>query len=88
MRFVQRDAHALDGATAGPERIAADRLDDPIEHHAREELRRRVASLERRVVVSPSAFESKSVNTPFGGWTLRGGPVMTIVGGRIVHDAR
>ena len=37
---------------------------------------------------TPAAFESKSVNTPFGGWTLRGGPVMTIVGGRIVHDAR
>ena len=47
-----------------------------------------VLDLTRRVVVTPSAFESKSVNTPFGGWTLRGGPVMTIVGGRIVHDAR
>jgi dihydroorotase len=47
-----------------------------------------VVDLERRVVVTPSAFASKSVNTPFGGWTLRGGPVMTIVGGRIVHDAR
>ena len=47
-----------------------------------------ILDLDRRVVVKPSAFESKSVNTPFGGWTLRGGPVMTIVGGRIVHDAR
>ncbi len=47
-----------------------------------------VLDLERRVVVTASAFESKSVNTPFGGWALRGGPVMTIVGGRIVHDVR
>jgi dihydroorotase len=47
-----------------------------------------VLDLTREFVVTPDAFESKSVNTPFGGWTLRGGPVMTIVGGRIVHDAR
>jgi len=47
-----------------------------------------VLDLEREFVVAPGAFESKSVNTPFAGWTLRGGPVMTIVGGRIVHDAR
>ena len=47
-----------------------------------------ILDLERRVVVTPGTFASKSVNTPFGGWTLRGGPVMTIVGGRIVHDAR
>jgi dihydroorotase len=47
-----------------------------------------VLDLDRKVVVDPAAFASKSVNTPFGGWTLRGGPVMTIVGGRIVHDAR
>ncbi len=47
-----------------------------------------VLDLERACVVNPEAFASKSVNTPFGGWTLRGGPVMTIVGGRIVHDAR
>lgn len=47
-----------------------------------------VLDLERRVVVTASAFESKSVNTPFGGWALRGGPVMTIVGGRVVHDVR
>ena len=44
--------------------------------------------LERPFVVTPATFQSKSVNTPFDGWTLRGGPVMTIVGGRVVHDAR
>ena len=29
---------------------------------------------------------SKSRNTPFNGWTLRGWPVATIVGGRLVHE--
>jgi dihydroorotase len=47
-----------------------------------------VLDLDRAVTVAPQTFASKSANTPFGGWSLRGGPVMTIVGGRIVHDAR
>ncbi|HJQ99651.1 MAG TPA: dihydroorotase [Candidatus Polarisedimenticolaceae bacterium] len=47
-----------------------------------------VLDLERQVTVEPGSFRSKSANTPFSGWTLRGGPVMTIVSGRIVHDAR
>lgn len=37
------------------------------------------------VTVDKTRFESKSRNTPFDGWTLRGAPVMTIVGGRIVY---
>ncbi len=40
--------------------------------------------LERRVDVSQ--FRSKSRNAPFDGWTLRGWPVATIVGGRLVHE--
>jgi dihydroorotase len=47
-----------------------------------------VLDLERRVVVDPATFRSKSRNTPFAGWSLRGVAVMTLVGGRIVHDAR
>ncbi len=47
-----------------------------------------VLDLERRVVVDPAKFRSKSRNTPFAGWSLRGAAVMTLVGGRIVHDAR
>ena len=47
-----------------------------------------VLDLTRRVEVDPSGFRGKSANTPFRGWSLRGAPVMTIVGGRIVHDAR
>jgi dihydroorotase len=43
--------------------------------------------LERKVKVDPQRFASKGRNTPFGGWTLRGAPVMTIVGGRVVWRA-
>jgi dihydroorotase len=46
-----------------------------------------VLDLERRVKVDPSRFASKGRNTPFGGWTLRGGPVLTIVDGRVVFSA-
>ena len=38
-----------------------------------------------RVTVDKDRFESKGRNTPFDGWKLRGAPVMTIVGGRIVY---
>jgi dihydroorotase len=37
------------------------------------------------VKVRASALRSRSKNTPFDGWQLRGGVVATIVGGRIVH---
>ena len=47
-----------------------------------------VLDLDRAVTVDPAGFVSKSRNTPFGGWELRGGPVLTVVGGRVVHDAR
>jgi dihydroorotase len=47
-----------------------------------------VLDLDRTVVVAPETFASKSANTPFRNWTLTGAPVMTIVGGRIVHDVR
>jgi len=36
--------------------------------------------------VDVARFRSKSRNSPFHGWTLRGWPVMTIVSGRVVHD--
>ena len=38
-----------------------------------------------RVTVSAAAMRSKSRNTPFDGWTLRGGVAATIVGGRVVY---
>jgi dihydroorotase len=36
-------------------------------------------------VVDRSQFQSKSQNSPFHGWTMRGKPVFTIVGGKIVY---
>ena len=43
-----------------------------------------ILDLERELTIDPSRFQSKSRNTPFRGWTLTGGPVMTIVGGKVV----
>ena len=43
-----------------------------------------ILDLDREHVVQPARFRSKSRNTPFVGLTLRGGPWMTIVGGKIV----
>jgi dihydroorotase len=42
---------------------------------------------ERRTRVDAARQKSRSRNTPFDGWELRGGVVLTIVGGRIVHQA-
>jgi dihydroorotase len=39
------------------------------------------------VTIRASALRSKSKNTPFDGWQLRGGVVATIVAGRVVFDA-
>jgi dihydroorotase len=38
-----------------------------------------------KVTVSAARMRSKSRNTPFDGWTLRGGVAATIVGGRTVY---
>jgi dihydroorotase len=38
----------------------------------------------KQVKVDASKFQSKSRNTPFDGWELKGGPVATIVGGQLV----
>ena len=41
--------------------------------------------LDCEVAVEPAAFQSKSRNTPFAGWKLRGAPAGTIVGGRPIE---
>ena len=43
-----------------------------------------VLDMRRRRNVDPERFASKGRNTPFGGWSLTGGPALTIVGGRVV----
>ena len=43
-----------------------------------------IFDLERQVKIEAGKFQSKSRNTPFDGWALKGAPVVTIVGGRIV----
>jgi dihydroorotase len=37
------------------------------------------------VRVDAAAFRSRSKNTPFDGWELRGGVAATIVGGRTLY---
>ena len=44
-----------------------------------------VLAPDAQVTIRAAALKSKSKNTPFDGWTLRGGAAMTIVGGRIVY---
>lgn len=46
-----------------------------------------VIDTERELEVAAVRFRSKSANTPFEGWRLRGAAVATIVAGRIVHRA-
>ena len=41
---------------------------------------------ELRCQVKGTDFSSRSRNSPFEGWTLTGGPVMTIVKGKIVSS--
>jgi len=41
----------------------------------------------RQWEVDPAKFRSKSRNTPFAGWKVKGLVVTTIVGGRVVFDA-
>ena len=36
--------------------------------------------------VDPTHFRSKSRNTPFGGWELKGQTRFTLVGGRVVFE--
>lgn len=42
-------------------------------------------NLAKETVVDAARFESKSRNTPFHGWKLKGLPVQTIVAGRVVY---
>ncbi|WP_281888075.1 dihydroorotase [Paenibacillus sp. YYML68] len=43
--------------------------------------------LETEQPVDPATFASKSRNTPFIGWQLKGWPTMTMVDGKVVYEA-
>lgn len=47
-----------------------------------------ILDVDRESQIDPESFRSKARNCAFKGWTTKGAAVMTIVGGRIVHDAR
>jgi dihydroorotase len=47
-----------------------------------------VLDLRRKRAVDAARFQTKGRNTPFGGWTLTGWPVMTVVAGRVVWQDR
>lgn len=46
-----------------------------------------ILNLHKEIVVDVKSFKSKSRNTPFHDWKLRGAAVMTIVGGKIVFSS-
>lgn len=46
-----------------------------------------IVDLDREVTVDPETFASKSRNTPFAGWKLKGAPAATIVSGKLVFPA-
>ena len=45
-----------------------------------------ILDLDREHEVDPARFASKSRNSPFGGWRLRGFVWMTVVGGRVIQQ--
>lgn len=77
-------ARLVDALTRAPARIAA--IDAPA---LREGVRAEICVIdtERTFTVRREELRSKSHNTPFLGKTFTGAVVLTLAGGRIVHDA-
>ncbi|MGB8952406.1 MAG: dihydroorotase [Candidatus Aminicenantales bacterium] len=44
-----------------------------------------ILNLHKEIVVNVNSFQSKSRNSPFHNWKLKGAPEMTIVGGKIIY---
>ncbi len=44
-----------------------------------------ILKLHQEVIVDTRQFLSKGRNNPFNGWKLKGAPVMTVVGGKIIY---
>jgi len=45
-----------------------------------------ILDLEKEIEIDPQEFASKSRNTPFAGWKVKGAPIATIVFGKIVFS--
>ncbi|MBF0559239.1 MAG: dihydroorotase [Nitrospirae bacterium] len=45
-----------------------------------------IVDINRKSTVNAASFASMGQNTPFDGWTLKGMPVITIVGGKIAYS--
>lgn len=45
-----------------------------------------IIDIEKEYIVKPSKFKSKSRNTPFKNWKLKGKPIGTFVGGKLVFQ--
>jgi dihydroorotase len=45
-----------------------------------------IIDLEKEFTVDANTLRSKSRNTPFDGWELKGKAVLTMVGGKVVFD--
>jgi dihydroorotase len=79
MRFVE-------AVTSAPARILGLKEQGRLEPGALADVT--VLDVDRAVTIDARHFRSLSRNTPFDGWDCQGAAVFTIVGGRIVHDAR
>ncbi len=76
-------AVAIERLTAGPARVYGLPGGQLVEGRVADVT---VIDLKRQWVCEPDRFRSKSRNTPFAGRKLRGKAVLTVVGGRVVHD--
>jgi dihydroorotase len=86
-RFVHKKVLSLERfvelMSAGPARLLGLKGKGRISVGADADLT--ILNLAKEVTIDGTRFESKSRNTPFDGWKLKGQTAMTIVGGRIVY---
>lgn len=76
-------AAAVERLTAGPARLfglAGGRLAEGVPADLT------LIDPERTWTVDPAALRSKSRNTPFAGWKMTGRAVLTVVGGKVLHQ--
>jgi dihydroorotase len=76
-------ATAIERLTAGPARVLG-LAGGSLAEGAVADLT--MIDLDQRWTVDPESMRSKSRNTPFAGWALRGKAVLTMVGGRVLFE--